>query len=252
MASDWFPTLKHAPIVEALVDVWVAFPQKPEPDRFRALHAEFQPAYPTVEPLQFAQIAFKAAPGQMPQGSGAGPTFRGFAFKSADGKRIIQSRIDGFTFNRLEPYGTWAEFVKEAESAWKKYREAFPAATVTKVNLKYVNQIRILIEGQPVNLEEFFVNPPKGPPTSEITLASFVTQLYYFDEASGFHANWILARQPTPDARFLNVILDIEVFLQSPQLAADADPLSFLPKMRHLKNTLFFNTFTAKGISLFQ
>ena len=39
----------------------------------------------------------------------------GYVFTSADGKQVVQYRLDGFTFSRLRPYTRWEEVFAEAQ-----------------------------------------------------------------------------------------------------------------------------------------
>lgn len=56
----------------------------------------------------------------------------GFLLSSSDKLRIVQARLDGFTFSRLAPYETWERLRDEAKSAWRirkrTYRSSDEAA----------------------------------------------------------------------------------------------------------------------------
>ena len=56
MASTSFPKLNRAPIIEALLDIWVAFPAPVEPEKLTELHEHFKPDFSEIAPIPLAQV----------------------------------------------------------------------------------------------------------------------------------------------------------------------------------------------------
>jgi len=251
MDENWFPHLPKAPILEALLDVWVAHPSEVTLDQLKALHSEFSSEYPDCKELPLQQFQLTGVPGAPPTMSTAIRGVRGYRFTSLDQKLMVQSRMDGYTFNNLHPYQDWNFFSQRAVEGWRKYRNAFSKGQITRVSLKYVNLIRCPLDGNQVALEEYFTAAPKGPYLKGAKMSNFLTQAQ-FDTPGKLQAIWTMTRQLPPEEDFFKVLLDIEVFTQDQEILGEEDPLSVLPEMRNLKNQLFFHSFTAKGIHLFQ
>src|SRR5258708_32648502 len=117
--EHWFPTLPKAPIVEALLDVWVANPPSVTAERLKDLHKEYEQEYPNVDnlPFPFPHVQLTGVPGA-PNTGGTSLGLRGFRFSAANGETMVQSRIDGFTFNNVGRYKNWEFFSTRAIEAW--------------------------------------------------------------------------------------------------------------------------------------
>jgi uncharacterized protein (TIGR04255 family) len=251
MDQDWFPRLTNAPILEAFLDVWVANLPDVTLNRLKQLHNAFIADYPECAEIPLQQFQVTSAPGEQPTMSTAVKGVRGYRFTSSDGKTLVQSRIDGFTFNNLQPYKDWHFFSSHASDAWQKYRTAFSKGQITRISLKYVNLIKCPLDGNRVALEEYFTAAPKGPYLHGGEMSNFLTQVQ-FDTPAKLQAIWTMTRHLPPEKDFFKVLLDIEVFTQDQGILQGENPLSVLPEMRNLKNQLFFHSLTAKGVYLFQ
>lgn len=67
----------------------------------------------------------------------------GYRFQSADGKYVMQARLDGFTFSRLAPYDRWEPFIAEAQTLWNRYRAIVSKAAVVQFSVRYVNKLHM-------------------------------------------------------------------------------------------------------------
>jgi hypothetical protein len=94
-----YPTLKNPPIVEAILDVQVIFPQGVELSALAGLHENFQSDYPQKNEERIVQFGFEHQAGEPPKALAQDQGVRGYRFISEDGKQIVQCRKDGFTFN---------------------------------------------------------------------------------------------------------------------------------------------------------
>ena len=100
------PTYINAPITEALIDFQVELPIGTTVTDLEAVFDRIKEQYPTKKKRFFFEGQLTI--GEEPEAS-AKQTDKGFAFYSTDGLQIIQARLDGFTFSRLRPYGSWQE-----------------------------------------------------------------------------------------------------------------------------------------------
>jgi uncharacterized protein (TIGR04255 family) len=251
MDQNWFPHLKKAPILEALLDIWVANPPDVTLDQLRQLHSKFEADYPDCAEIPLQQFQVIGTPGEQPTMSTAVKGVRGYRFTSSNKETLVQSRIDGFTFNNLQPYHDWNFFSSHALEAWEKYRTTFSKGQITRIGLKYVNLIRCPLVQNQVALEEYFTAAPVGPYLHGREMSNFLTQVQ-IDTPAKLQAIWTMTRHLPPEEKFFKVLLDIEVFSQDQGILQAEDPLSILPEMRILKNQLFFNSLTAKAVYLFQ
>jgi uncharacterized protein (TIGR04255 family) len=242
--------LKNPPIIEALLDVQVAFPHPIEAQRLKDLGEVVKSAYPVVKPQFMATIQFQPIPLQAPAKPSIDQGFRGFSFLSEDEKEIVQFRLDGFTFNRLAPYISWEDMYKKAFDAWRHYRAGFPEGRVTRVATKFLNKILIPFDKGRVDLDDYFAVGIKDLDDETLPTVNFMSQQRFLDSVSGYGVDLNLSRF-LPEQQ-LGVILDIEVFTQDPSHLAAAEPFSILATMREIKNSLFLKALTPKGLDLFK
>jgi uncharacterized protein (TIGR04255 family) len=244
-----FPTLKNAPIVEAVFEVKTLLPPGDHTIELQELHAQFSHLYPKQQLQRTVQIGFKISQKE-PQSStsSSNQKVHGYRFLSQDGKKIIQCRRDGFSFNQLAPYSTWENFSGSAVAGWKIFAEKFPTAVKKRIGLRYINRVSIPFQG-PVRLEEFLKMCPPEIPIKGIYYTGFLNHSALFDSELMLKCNWIMTGQPVKQDT-LPLVLDIDVYDDSPRILEKSCE-EIMESMRLLKNRLFFETFTAKGLDLF-
>src|SRR5688572_30820653 len=100
----------NAPITEALLDIRVKLPAEVTLTRLASFHDNVREQYPVKRERVRWEGSIQFEPGIVPEmrPPSGGPD--GYLFTSADGKQIVQARLDGFTFNRLKPYDRWETF----------------------------------------------------------------------------------------------------------------------------------------------
>jgi uncharacterized protein (TIGR04255 family) len=90
----------------------------------------------------------------------------GFAFVSEDGKQVVLSRRDGFSFHRLAPYDRWESFLDEARRTWEVYSpQVVPNGAVRRFAVRYINEFTLPF-GEP--LHHFFNVYPMTPNPEEL------------------------------------------------------------------------------------
>ncbi len=246
-----FPALTKPPVVEAIFDVQGIFPEGDFLPRIAALHAAIADEYPHRRVERFSQFEWRQEAGQSPEATAPLTGNRGYHFVSGDKRRIVQYRIDGFTFNQLAPYGGWEETAAKAKAAWELYRKEFPEFRISRVALRYLNRIMIPAVSGEADFAEFFKTGMPGPELPRLKRAEFFSQGSFCDPETDFEATWILARQPSADPSQLHLVLDLDVFSTGPILQ-EKPASAFWDSMRNLKNCLFYNSFTVKGLDLFR
>jgi len=246
-----FQKLTHPPAVEAILDVQGAFPNGVQIEALAALHESFQKNYPKRTEEKIFQLGFDFQAGQELRATAQDHGLRGYRFHSPDEKEIVQCRKDGFTFNRLKPYTAWEDVYPRAVEAWGVFRKAFPDMVISRVSLRYINQIFLPCIDGLVELDDYLAIQLPGPKNLDLTRAAFMGQSIFGDAVSGLAANYVVTQQPASDANKVCILLDIDVFYAGPELS-ETNPPALWEKMRYLKNKLFFGSLNEKGIALFQ
>ncbi|MCX5799653.1 MAG: TIGR04255 family protein, partial [Proteobacteria bacterium] len=104
-----YPTLMNAPIQEAVLGVRVQLPQNIALKDLIPFHELVKERFPNKRERVSFQSGFQFMEGKPvimpPSGSPDG-----YLFESLKEKKIVQARLDGFTFNKLKPYKKLEEF----------------------------------------------------------------------------------------------------------------------------------------------
>ncbi|MDA2921474.1 TIGR04255 family protein, partial [Desulfobacterota bacterium AH_259_B03_O07] len=95
----------------------------------------------------------------------------GYRYESEDRTRIVQLRVDGFTFNRLKPYKRWKEVRDEALRLWNYYKELVKPEFIKRIALRYINNLNIPM---PINdFRDYLTCPPEVPEGLPQGISSF-------------------------------------------------------------------------------
>ena len=231
----------RAPITEALIDIQVDLPPGFAPGQLEQFHVSIASEYPIKRKGFEVQVQGEFGESQ------AGParttqTLRGFAFGSADGTQVVQVRRDGFTFSRLSPYETWERLRTEARRLWEFYRSEFNPVQMTRVAVRYINQINIPLPMG--DFADYLRTTPQVSPDLEQGLSNFFMRLEQPQDDIGAYLVLTEAMVPaaalTPMATAVcPVVLDIDVFGRDLKLTADKEVWDFLELLRYRKNDIF-------------
>lgn len=233
----------NPPAIEAIFDVGVFFPGGIDPKVLAACHDVFKDAYPIREEQRVIEFGVEQPADGPPRPLTQDHGVSGYQFIAENRTELVQCKRDGFSFNRLRPYPGWEEASTKARRAWELYRETFPQAQVTRVALRYINQILVPVAAERVQMEKYFSVHPPCPALPSLNFNGFMSQAHITDSETALEANWIFARYPHPDPTILSIVLDIDVFVQG-EKAVGTDVAGLWETMRELKNRLFFGTVT--------
>jgi uncharacterized protein (TIGR04255 family) len=175
-----------APITEALIDLRIAHAQGVSVKDLESMGELIADSYPSQDPLYLysGQIAFQQ-PGD-PARVQNSHQHGGFIFTSQNKQHVLRARIDGFTFSTLAPYDRWESFRDEARRLWDVYCSAVSPEGVTRVAMRYINEIDIAaVVSDPTNFElrEVLNVYPEAP--DAWTLQNFFVQLQMRQEDLG-------------------------------------------------------------------
>src|SRR6266542_1700118 len=163
----------RAPLTEALLDIRVRLPDDVAVTDLAAAHEAVQERYPHREGVRHIRSQLVGSGGEILSTS-ASQTLTGYRFLDRDRRQIFQARLDGFTFNRLEPYEHWTLFRDEARRLWDVYVAAARPLAVARIALRYINRFNIPLGAE---LKDYFRTVPEIAPDLPQVLTGFLMQL---------------------------------------------------------------------------
>ncbi len=236
------PSYSKPPVSEALIDIRI----DPVPSEFlrplENLYDRLAKDYPDKKTRYQHTGGIKVDEGKVVSTSAAGGPI-GYWFQSEDARRLIQVRLDGFTFNRLKPdpnerWPGWPIMREEAKSTWELYAQTLSLREITRLAIRYINQIVIPQPG--VELNDYFTTSPQIPPGLPFQhIGHFFTRTEIPIPDLKVTAIVIQApaREKFPDSVALT--LDIDVFKNERFPANTSILWENLDRLRDLKNMIF-------------
>jgi uncharacterized protein (TIGR04255 family) len=248
--SSWlqFP---NPPITEAILDLRVELPEEIGLGQLAEFQTSIRARFPgrRTKVMGQAKVAISEESG-LKLGD-ASVAAIGYLFTAKDNSRIVQARRDGFTFNWLQRYETWAALRDEARPLWKHFCEIARPKYVERVALRYINRIEIPL---PLNdFADYVLFAPQVPTGLPQGLQSFLMRLVIPHPEYEAIAIITEATEPVESgSTVLPLIFDIDVFREARHDTGDESIWQTLEKLRHLKNEIFHGSMTAKAKALFQ
>ncbi len=144
--TGWHYT--RAPIVEAIIDVRCDLPPETVLSDLATVPAE---GFGSPEQTYTVTGLLDVRPDGVESRTVNEQT--GYIFRSHDNRRIIQSRLDGFSFAHLAPYERWDRLYSDAERHWLRYRDAARPLRVRRLGVRYVNRLEVL--GEPIEIADY-------------------------------------------------------------------------------------------------
>lgn len=242
--------LRNAPIVEAVVDIDCDLPPGFELPTLEGPAREgFGDRYPKHQSQFFLQHEFRTKPGDAPSVD-TQHGVQALQFLTENQKQLVQVRANGFSFNRLAPYGSLDDYLPEIERTWRLFVELAQPVQVRRVRLRYVNRIQIpLVDGK-VNLEKYLAVVPL-PEDDALDFSGFVTRHTAVEVATRHESRVVLATQPA-SAGSIPVILDNTAVAPLPEGAEWPAIREKIVALRHLKNRVFRSMLTEECLDLFR
>ena len=247
--ADW-PHLSNAPITEALLDIQVRLPSDTKVEGLAIIHDSIRERYPTPRTRMNWKGGIQIKEGEQPQvvSPEGGPT--GYLFYSADNRRVVQVRLDGFTFNQHRPYLNWATFRDEAREHWNRYRDLAKPEMVTRIALRFINRLDI---PEPMgDFKNYILTAPDLAPGLPQGLANFFMRLAIPHPTEGYTALVTMTEDAPTKAGVASLILDVDVFQEMAVAPSNEAIWGVFEQLRDYKNEVFFKSLTPKAIALFQ
>ena len=243
-----FQVFSNAPITEALLDIRVELPKEITLKEIELYHEHVKDRYPDKNERKSFRggiiISVNGSEAIQPSG---GPD--GFLFKSANKEKIVQARLDGFTFNKLKPYEKWETMLAEAKELWKIYHGIFKPQRITRIALRYINLIEIPMPFR--NLNEYLLTKPELAPGLPQTYDRMFMQIVVPNAL--LEANAIITQSiERPKENKLPYIFDIDAFKEYNYTIKESDMWRDFENLRQYKNEIFFNSITDKTKEMFK
>jgi len=238
---DEFETFPNPPIAEAMLDIRAIFPAGID----LATLLSFQDPIRDRFPIKQERISQTL---QIQSGWNLTPVIgvQGYLFRSADNAKVIQARLDGFTFSKLKPYGTWKAFRQDARELWEKYIAVAKPVAVPQIGLRYVNRIEI---PHPVKeIRDYLTIFPEIPSLLPQGVSNFFMRMTVANPSPDMAAILTFAMEPiAPESKVVVFILDIEVITVATSFSPGSEELWVkMDLLRKLKNQVFFSSVTEK------
>lgn len=236
--NESFPHLSKAPIVEAILAINVSLSGLWNDATIQNALKEHLPDFAKIEPLRSASHKFIVGQPDHHETKDLGCV--GFKLHSNDHPHIAQFNKEAFIFSRLEPYSDWEQFSREALRLWEIYCELLKPPEVGRVGLRFVNRIKT--KSDTVKLEDYYKYPPLSIKELNWPLTGYLHHDVMQVPEREYSINLIKTAQSAMGETGL--ILDIDVFMQSP-FEYNKDRLAIcLEEMRWVKNKIFFGSLT--------
>lgn len=231
------------PIAEAILDIRLDLLNPLEIQRLSTLDGEFSSAYPNKKELFVFEGGIQFDSKEPPKALATSGRVAGYIHSSADGRQLVQVRLDGFSFHRLRPYTDWISFRTEARRLWDLYRMKIEGARITRTALRYVNRIDIPL---PIgDFKEYFQTTPEIAPNLPQGLSEFFMRLVIPNIEIQAVAIITETMQKPKDSR-LPFILDIDVINSEILELGDEKTWETLETLRGFKNKIFNESLTQK------
>ena len=243
--------LDNAPIKEAIIDlrVEISEPDDAVLERLATLATELSEDYPGKIELNHGNFGLNISEEQT-----ISTDFQqrriGFRLNNQDENQVVQLKIGGFTFSRLEPYETWEQMQQEAKRLWDMYFEGVNPTKVTRVATRFINVIRIPLNNG-IDFDKILTAAPQVPENLPQGIGGFMTRVIipYQD----CNAAAIVAQAfEGLDNGYVPITLDIDVFSNLEMPGIDEDYWSTLEKLRNIKNDIFRESVRKETLELFK
>jgi uncharacterized protein (TIGR04255 family) len=252
---DWtkkYPHLSAAPIVEAVIH-WQARAERPwNPEELRAELTKHLPEYTKLEAQHQHEILFAL------EGSVEGPAssstssqrvgWHGFRLSTADGLYIAQFVRDGLVFSRLRPYQDWPTFEAEGRRLWRLFIELAAPSQIQRLGVRFINRIPIRAGAR---AGDYLRDPPTRPLSLPLKNFLYLSTFDIPDHDFGIDLVKTLQSSGCEGNLTSNLIVDIDVFTKQPMPYDENRIDDRLPRMRTLKNAVFFSLLTDEAIASF-
>ncbi len=233
--DEKFPRLRHAPIVEAVIQINAPPVRRFQQEELRNLLSKRFEGYAVHDQLQL-ETGFRGADERSDE-MHLKPQWDGYRLHSKDEKYICQWKRSCLIFSRLQPYETWNEFAKAAMPFWDAYLELGKPEIIEAIGVRFISQIPLRSNEKPSKYVQQVPLPLKG---LGLRADSFFHQDSIPFKGYPYEVKLIRAMQPAAEKTGSKSLLIVDIDV-STTLAVPFDQLGkSLDEMRYIKNKVFY------------
>jgi uncharacterized protein (TIGR04255 family) len=241
-------SLTRPPIREAIIEI------NSEPREFSRItdfRDQIAERFPRCTPFRLSSVAYS-----IPDDSDeSGSRQIGWRCESEDGSEVLLLRTDGFAIARLAEYPGWDGFLARFSALWDPYQACVQPTEVSRVSLRYVNDVRLPMRGA-ADFSGFLTTLPRVPTGLPATCSDFLMQMTIPSGTDGVSVSVTQASDASgrTDSE-MPVVIDIDVFserLQSGEPRLSERLAGSLTEMREIKNRVFFGLITDRLAETYQ
>lgn len=241
----------NAPITEAILDIHAKLPDGVGLNIFDEFHENIKDRYTDRETKRSFRTRLSFSPGK-DESISTIPKAKteGYLFHNKNENKIVQTRFDGFTFNKLRPYKNWKEFHSEARELWDLYDKIIKPISVERIALRYINRIEIPLPFD--SFKEYILTNPQIAPGLPRSLSHFLMRIEIPNDAIGAKVIITQTIQKPTELQKLPLIFDIDVIKIKNYTENRSNMWNDFKLLRNFKNEIFFNSITKKTEDLFK
>lgn len=245
-----YPVFPNAPITEALLDIKVQLPQEIDLRSLESFYDFIKDRFPEKQTRSFFKGEVKISPEVKPPVLSSSSGIDGYIFRSPEENKVVQSRLDGFTFNKLKPYKNWDSFRSEGRELWEFYSRVANPIKVVRIAVRYINRIEVPLPME--NFREYILTSPEIAPNLPQGLSHFFMRLEIPNSKIQATAIITQTMETITKSQTLPLILDIDVIKEKDYVNGTAAMWNDFEELRIFKNEIFFNSLTDKAKELFK
>jgi uncharacterized protein (TIGR04255 family) len=239
--------LRRPPITEALIDFRILPAAPISKESLHPLVAEVRHEFPDVEERHDIQAEFRVENGRVVPPE-ARQIFQGVKLSKEGGRRQVQFRTDGFTFNNVGEYIGGDALIEETLALWSRYATLAKATRVTRLAMRSINTLSL--PWRPGDAFERFLEaaaelPEPGPQS----VSEFLRRVVAHD-LLGPKAVVTQKFRIDPTQTF-KLTIDVDVFFEEEIGTEPSELRPRLDTLRDVKNRSFFTLLTEEAVKLY-
>ena len=248
ISEERFPILGSSPIREAAAEIRTIPDHDLSFDRLKSLKELVGQTYPKIseQRAKGGEIRIK-----LDESAGVRlfDELHALVFASEDGRRVVQSKLDGLVVSRLAPYEHWKAFRTQLFEFWEAYKEVALPRSVTRIGVRYINIIDLKTPVR--DLQDFLTTVPSPPPRLPQAMSSFLSRIVIPDERSSGMIVLTESMEPSPDSKSVPILLDIDVFREFQAPYPEEFDAEVLEKLHDAACRVFFESVTERTVEMY-
>jgi len=240
----------HPPVQEAVFDIRFNFSKTPTVEDLERFWKTIETEFPKKDSVFNFQTMVEFNPTTESPSVNNQREQVGIRLSSLDGSRILQIKVDGIAFSRVNGYDGCTTFLEEATDLMKKYVVDLKPSYAERIALRYINAIHI--PETIFELSDYFLTAPNIGSDIKQNIVAFFFRAMLKDKES---ATLAIINQTTGQPQITGetvVIFDIDTFQQAVRI----DPLSVdfaktLDEIKLFRTSIFEGSLTDKARKLF-